>query len=132
MPSLAGIRVLVVDNEPDARGWLRTVLENCGAEVEEAESAAEALERVISRRPDVLLSDIAMPREDGYSLIGRIRALEGPVRLLPAAALTAHATAADRTRALLAGYHAHVAKPVDPSELAAVVAALAGRTVLKN
>ena len=132
MPSLAGIRVLVVDNEPDARGLLRTVLENCGADVDEAESAAEALESVISRRPDVLLSDIAMPREDGYSLIGRIRALEEPVRLLPAAALTAHATAADRTRALLAGYTAHVAKPVDPAELAAVVAALAGRTALKS
>ena len=132
VPSLAGIRVLVVDNEPDARGLLRTVLENCGAEVEEAESAAEALDAVIRRRPDVLLSDIAMPSEDGYSLIGRIRALEGPARLLPSAALTAHATAADRTRALLAGYQAHVPKPVDPSELAAVVAALAGRTVVKS
>ncbi|HEU4688630.1 MAG TPA: response regulator, partial [Vicinamibacterales bacterium] len=132
VPSLAGIRVLVVDNEPDARGLLRTVLEGCGAAVDEAESAAEALQAVISRRPDVLLSDIAMPREDGYSLIGRIRALDGPARLLPAAALTAHATAADRTRALLSGYQAHIPKPVDPSELAAVVAALAGRTVAKK
>jgi signal transduction histidine kinase len=132
VPSLAGLRVLVVDNDPDARGLLRTVLERCGAVVDEAASAAEALNAVTVRAPDVLLSDIGMPREDGYSLIARIRALEGPVRLLPAAALTAHATAADRTRALLAGYQAHVPKPVDPSELAAVVAALAGRTVVKS
>jgi signal transduction histidine kinase len=132
LPSLAGVRVLVVDNDPDARGLLRTVLERCGAAVDEAASAAEALNAVTIRAPDVLLSDIGMPREDGYSLIARIRALEGPARLLPAAALTAHATAADRTRALLAGYQAHVPKPVDPSELAAVVAALAGRTAVKS
>jgi CheY-like chemotaxis protein len=76
------------------------------------------------------LSDIAMPGEDGYALIRKVRALESPARMLPAAAFTASATAADRARALLAGFQAHIPKPVEPSELAAVVAALAGRTVV--
>ena len=132
LPSLAGLRILIVDNEADARGLLRVVLEGCGGVVDEATSAGEALERIRQQPPDVLLSDIAMPGEDGYALIRKVRGLDSPARLLPAAALTAFATATDRARALLAGYQAHIPKPVEPSELAAVVAALAGRTVVRS
>ena len=132
LPSLAGLRVLIVDNESDARALMRAVLEGCGAEVDEADGAAAALRALQTRRPDVLLSDIAMPGEDGYTLIRRVRSLDGPARMLPAAAFTAYATATDRARALLAGFQAHIPKPVEPSELAAVVAALAGRTVVKS
>jgi signal transduction histidine kinase len=131
-PSLDGITVLVVDNEADTRGLVRAILEECGARVLEAEGAGEALALIHAEAPDVLLSDIAMPGEDGYSLIRKVRAMRGPARFLPSAAFTAFATAADRARALLAGYQAHLPKPVEPSELAAVVAALAGRTLAKN
>jgi len=132
LPSLEGITVLVVDNETDTRALVRAVLEECGARVIEADGARQALAMIGADTPDVLLSDIAMPGEDGYSLIRKVRALRGPERLLPSAAFTAFATAADRARALLAGYQAHMPKPVEPSELAAVVAALAGRTVARN
>jgi signal transduction histidine kinase len=132
VPSLAGLRVLIVDDEADTRGLMRTVLEKFGATVDEAPGAAEALAMIRERRPDVLLSDIAMPLEDGYALIRQVRALDDSGRALPAAAFTAFATAQDRARALLAGFQAHIPKPVEPSELAAVVAALAGRTIVKN
>ena len=132
LPSLEGVTVLIVDNDADARALMRTVLESGGASVVEAESASSALNAIQGDPPDVLLSDIAMPGEDGYALIRKIRALSGRERLLPAAAFTASATAADRARALLSGFHAHVPKPVEPSELAAVVATLAGRTVMKS
>jgi signal transduction histidine kinase len=128
-PSLAGLHVLVVDNEADARALVAAILEGCGARVTTAESAAEAMEQIRAQRPDVLLSDIAMPGEDGYELIRKLRLLDRHGPQLPAAALTAFATSGDRARALLAGYQAHLPKPVEPSELAAVVAALAGRTV---
>jgi signal transduction histidine kinase len=126
MPSLDGLRVLVVDNEPDARALVAAVLEGCGAIVTVAASAAEALESIQRERPDVLLSDIAMPEEDGYSLIRKVRALDSGPMPLPAAAISAFATASDRARALRAGYQTHIAKPVEPTELAAVVASLAG------
>ena len=130
LPSLAGIRVLVVDNEADARALIAAVLERWGADVTTVGSAAEAIERIQQSRPDVLLSDIAMPGEDGYDLIRQVRALDNPADSpLPAAALTAYATANDRARALLAGYQAHLPKPIEAAELGAVVAALAGRTV---
>ena len=131
-PRSSGITVLVVDNEADTRALVRAILEECGARVIEADGARQALAMIEADTPDVLLSDIAMPGEDGYSLIRKVRALRGPERLLPSAAFTAFATAADRARALLAGYQAHMPKPVEPSELAAVVAALAGRTVARN
>jgi len=132
LPSLNGVTVLVVDNEADTRSLVRAILEECGARVIEADGAQQALAMIDADAPDVLLSDIAMPGEDGYSLIRKVRTLRGPARLLPAAAFTAFATAADRARALLAGYQAHLPKPVEPSELAAVVAALAGRTLARN
>jgi PAS domain S-box-containing protein len=122
--SLAGLRVLVVDDEADARELLEHVLSGCQAEVALAASAAEALEAIDRFRPDVLVSDIGMPGEDGYELIrkARERGFRGP-----AAALTAFARAEDRRRALLAGFQIHLAKPVHPGELAAVVASLADR-----
>ena len=129
LPSLIGVRTLIVENDTDARALMRAVLETCGAAVEEVETAGQAIAAIGENPPDVLLSDIAMPGEDGYALIRRIRAMPGPARMLPAAAFTAHATATDRARALLAGFQAHIPKPVEPSELAAVVAALVGRTV---
>nr|MDQ3349971.1 PAS domain S-box protein [Acidobacteriota bacterium] len=125
-PSLDGIKVLAVDDEPDARGLVRRVLEGCGASVLLASSAAEALDLIRRERPDVILSDIGMPVEDGYDLIRKVRALppeEGG--RTPAAALTAFARAEDRMRALRAGFQTHVAKPVEPAELTAVVASLA-------
>jgi PAS domain S-box-containing protein len=123
-----GLKVLVVDDEADARTLLRRLLEDCGAIVTTAASAAEALERLVVERPDVLISDIGMPGEDGYSLIRRVRAL-GPENSgnIPAVALTAYAGSEDRTRSILAGFQMHIAKPVEPTELLAVVASVAGR-----
>jgi signal transduction histidine kinase/CheY-like chemotaxis protein len=122
---LRGIRVLVVDDEPDARETLQQILEHCNAEVQTAASAREALEVLPRWRPDVLLSDIGMPGQDGYELIRRVRELppESGGRT-PAAALTAFARPEDRRRALLAGFQMHIAKPVEVKELAAVVANL--------
>ncbi|HEY2589684.1 MAG TPA: ATP-binding protein [Tepidisphaeraceae bacterium] len=127
-PSLAGITVLAVDDEPDSRGLVRHVLEACGARVLTAASSAEALQLLSQQRPDMILSDIGMPGEDGYEFLRKVRALppESGGRT-PAAALTAFARSEDRMRALRAGYQTHVAKPVDAAELAAVVASLAMR-----
>jgi len=127
-PSLEGISVLVVDDEEDARHLLTRVLEECGARVFSAGSAKDGFEIVHRERPRMIVSDIGMPEEDGYEFIRRVRRLpieEGGAT--PAAALTAFARAEDRTKALRAGYHTHVAKPVEPMELAAVVASLASR-----
>jgi signal transduction histidine kinase/ActR/RegA family two-component response regulator len=125
--SLEHVRVLLVDDDPDTRGMMQTVLVQRGAQVTAAASAAEALACVERETPDVLLSDIGMPGMDGYALIREIR--ERPkARDIPAAALTAYAHADDRGQAIAAGYQLHVAKPVEPSELVAVVASLAGRS----
>jgi CheY-like chemotaxis protein len=120
--------VLVVDDEADARDLIAVMLEKCGARVRVAASVAEALEVFAAFQPDVLLSDLAMPGEDGYDLIRRVRSLPPHAGgRIPAAALTAHARAEDRRRTLLAGFNIHVAKPFDPPELLAVVASLGGR-----
>ncbi len=127
-PQLHGLRVLVVEDEPDARELLVAVLTQCEAEVLAVSNVAEALLKLEEWRPDVLISDIEMPGEDGYALIRRIRALPAERGgRIPAAALTAYARAEDRMRALLAGFQIHLPKPVEPTELAAVVASLAGR-----
>jgi signal transduction histidine kinase/CheY-like chemotaxis protein len=127
-PSLEGITVLAVDDEPDARTLIRRVLEQCGARVLLAASASEGLESVRRERPDMIISDIGMPVEDGYTFIQQVRRLPPDQGgRTPAAALTAFARAEDRTRALRAGYQTHVAKPVEPMELTAVVASLATR-----
>jgi signal transduction histidine kinase len=125
LPSLEGVRVLVVDNEADARGLVSTILESRGAEVTTAASASEAIASIRAHRPDVLLSDIGMPGEDGYALIRQVRQLKPTEPALPAAAVTAYASAGDRAQAILAGYQAHLPKPIKPSELTTVVAALA-------
>jgi len=125
---LSGIRVLVVDDQSDARILISRVLEDSGAEVQSAASADEALRLLTAHKPNVLVSDIGMPEADGFELLKRVRALEqhegGRV---PAIALTAFARSEDRTRALRAGFVVHVSKPVDPSELIATVASVAGR-----
>src|SRR6185436_8406903 len=108
--SLDGVRVLVVDDESDARDALALVLERCGARVTVAGSAAEALAAWRRESHDVLLSDIAMPGEDGYSLIRKIASARPDARPLPAAAVTAYATSEDRQRALEAGYRDHLTK----------------------
>ncbi len=128
-PSLEGIRVLVVDDEPDARVLLTAALEGHGAQVRAVGSAAEALREIELDAPNVLVSDIGMPSEDGYSLIRKVRTLlkKSPT-VLPAAALTAYARMEDRSRAMLAGFQSHITKPIDPDELLIVVATLAGRT----
>ena len=127
--SLAGVKVLVVDDEPDARELVGELLESCGAIAVCAGSANEALALFRTFRPDVLVSDIGMPGTDGYDLIKSIRAMEdGSGATTPAVALTAFARSEDRTRAMLAGYQMHLAKPVEPAELLATVASVANLT----
>lgn len=126
-PSLEGLLILVVDDEDDTRGLLEEVLRRRGATVVSAASAEEALRAVQTRLPDVIVSDIGMPGEDGYSFIRKVRALTKNDRPVPAAALTAFARKEDRNRAMMAGFQAHVAKPVETEELLIVVASLAGR-----
>jgi PAS domain S-box-containing protein len=124
-PELNGIKVLAVEDEKDARDLLVAVLEQCGAEIKTCESVAQALDMLSEFAPDVLISDIGLPGEDGYSLIRKIRALEeGTGKRLPALALTAFARVEDRLKALTEGYNMHVAKPVEPAELALVIASL--------
>ena len=125
--ALAGLKVLVVDDQPDARQLIHRVLSDCEAEVAVASSAAEALAVIGQFRPDVLICDIGMPDQDGYDLIREVRA-NPATKDIPAAALTAFARTQDRKRSLLAGFQTHVAKPVDPAELTAAVASLAFRT----
>jgi len=123
---IEGLRVLVVDDELDARELLKALLESCKIEVRTAASAAEGMDVLKTAALDVLLSDVAMPDEDGLSFIRRVRSLsreEGG--RIPAVALTAYARLEDRTRALRAGFNAHVAKPVDPNELLAVLSSFA-------
>ena len=126
---LEGIKVLVVDDEPDARALVKRLLEDRRAQVTTAGSVAEAMERFQAERPDVLVSDIGMPGEDGYALIRKVRAL-APEQggSTPAVALTAYARTEDRLKALMAGFQVHAVKPVDATELLALVATLAGRT----
>jgi PAS domain S-box-containing protein len=127
---LDGLKVLVVDDEADTRELLRAVLGRCGAEVTTAGSAEEALDLLKQSRPDVLVSDIGMPGEDGYELIKKVRALSSEDGgKIPAIALTAYARAEDRLQVLRAGYQMHVAKPVELTELVAIVATLAGWNV---
>jgi signal transduction histidine kinase/CheY-like chemotaxis protein len=125
---LEGVRVLVLDDEADARDLLKTLLESCKMHVTTVSYAADAFEVVRRQAVDVVLSDIAMPIEDGLSFIKRVRALsreEGG--RIPAVALTAYARLEDRTRALRAGFNSHVAKPVEASELLAVLTSLVTR-----
>ena len=128
-PRLEGLRVLVVDDDCDTRQMLKAVLSECQADVITAPSAAEAIKEIQRRKPDVLVSDLGMPEQDGYELIKRVREMESAdhAARIPALALTAYAKAEDRVRALAGGYQVHLSKPVEPAELLLVVANLAGR-----
>ena len=128
LPNLAGIHVLVVDDEADARDLIQRVLREQGATVSVAAGASEALRALETMHPDVLVSDIGMPGTDGYQLMRHIRATEPKGQKLPGLALTAFARSEDRKMALLAGYQSHAAKPVDIAELVIVLAGLVGRT----
>lgn len=126
--ALNGLRVLLVDDEADARVLIGTVIAGTGAEVKACESASEALQVLTEWRPDILVSDIAMPEEDGYSFIGKVRSLPREKGgEIPAAAFTAYARDEDRQRALEAGYQMHITKPVSSGQLVAKIAELAGR-----
>ncbi len=126
---ISGIKVLVVDDEPDSRALLKRLLEDCNAIVSVAASAEEAMKLLQAERPDVIVSDIGMPREDGYGLMRRIRALPPEMGgCTPALALTAYAREEDRAKAIKAGFGHHASKPMEPAELIARVASLAGRT----
>jgi PAS domain S-box-containing protein len=122
--SLNGFKVLVVDNEADARELVSTVLRAEGAEVTTADSAEDALLELARAVPHVIVSDVGMPVTDGYSLMGRVRALSSPSALVPAIALTAYAREEDRRRALAAGFHHYLAKPADPETLVRMVGEL--------
>ena len=116
----------MVDDEVDARELVKRLLEMAGATVSVASSASEAIERILAARPDVLVCDIGMPGEDGYSLIRRLRVHEeSQTNALPAVALTAYARSEDRTKAIRAGFQNHLSKPVEPAELLAIVGSLA-------
>jgi len=126
---LEGLRVLVVDDDREAREAITAVLEEEGAVVTAVASAGAGLKEIGRRMPDVLVSDIAMPGTDGHMFIRRVRALDSARGGgTPAAAVTAYATAADQTRALLSGYQTYLPKPFEPDELVAMVARLARRT----
>ncbi len=126
--TLEGIRVLVVDDDADVRGFLRAVLEDRKATVEVASSVAEAVAAFTAKKPDVIVSDIGMPEESGHSLIRRLRALEiRGVPRVPAIALTGHNRAEDRLDAIRAGFQIHVSKPVESEEFLTIVATFAGR-----
>jgi signal transduction histidine kinase len=126
---LAGIRLLVVDDEPGSREVIANVLQGYGADVSLAENGQAALTKLFETRPDVLIADLAMPGMDGYALIEQVRALDPDFGgRTPAIAVTGYASPRDRLRALEAGYQNHVAKPVEPQELAIVIASLTGRS----
>jgi PAS domain S-box-containing protein len=132
-PTLAGLRVLIVEDEPDARELLVLALQRYGARTAAAGSVQEALGLLDEFRPDLLLSDLGMPEQDGYDMIRLLRA-RSPERCgnIPAVALTAYAKTADRVRALTSGFQAHVPKPVEPDELAAVLSNLMERSESKR
>ncbi|PPS42679.1 ATP-binding protein [Chroococcidiopsis sp. TS-821] len=126
---LTGLRVLVVDDEADIRDYISTVLEEYGARVQEVASVNAALDAIEQSPPDILVSDIGMPQEDGYSLIQKIRALAPECgKNIPAIALTAYARDEDRQRALAAGFQLHATKPIEPVQLVASIAKLVGRS----
>jgi CheY-like chemotaxis protein len=127
-PQLHGIRILIVDDDADARRLTKRVLADFGAEPTIAEGVNQALVALEASRPHVLISDLGMPELDGFELIRQVRARGYTFQMLPAIALTAYARTEDRRKALLAGFQLHLTKPVDPAELSAAIASLVGRT----
>jgi PAS domain S-box-containing protein len=130
--ALDAIRLLVVEDEADTLEFLRRLLTTHGATVLTAATAGEALSLVRDQRPDLMISDIGLPEMDGYDLIQNVRRQPSPGRDIPAIALTAYARSEDRTRALRAGYQAHIAKPVEPNELLAMIASFVELTVARK
>jgi signal transduction histidine kinase/DNA-binding response OmpR family regulator len=127
---LKGLRILVVDDEADSRDLVTAILTRCGGKVRCCESAAEALETFREWKPDLLVSDIGMPNEDGYELIKKLRKLRlKRAKEIPVVALTAYATDDDRERTLSAGFQVHVAKPIEPEALVRSIAGAAGRKI---
>ena len=126
--SLKGLKILVVDDERDAREVLWHILSERGADVTTCGSADQALSAIEGIAPDLVISDIGMPERDGYEFIRQVRMLGEPTSRVPALALTAFSRLDDRTQALLAGFQAHLAKPVDARELVSSVAAIVGRS----
>jgi signal transduction histidine kinase/ActR/RegA family two-component response regulator len=125
---LQGVKILVIDDEPDARELMKRVLSQCEADVTTAESGLDGLELIRRKKPDIIVSDIGMPGMDGYQFIREVRGLlPSEAGKTPAIALTALARSEDRTKAMLAGYQIHVAKPIEPQELVATVASLVRR-----
>jgi CheY-like chemotaxis protein len=122
--ALQGRRILLVEDEAETRGFLRALLETSGAEVHAAAGVSEAMRMLDGWQPDAVISDIAMPGEDGYSLIRRLRERDGDPRM-PALALTAYGGEEDRMRALRAGFDSFVRKPVDPEMFLETVATMA-------
>jgi CheY-like chemotaxis protein len=118
---LSGFRVLLVEDEPDARELLSLTLKVSGAQVQAVDSARAALSNLQTFKPDVLLSDIGLPVESGYDLIREVRSLPTELSKIPAVALTAFATEKDRQRALSAGFQIHLSKPVEPQALIDVI-----------
>lgn len=130
LPSLKGVRIVAVDDDQDARGLVREILNAAGAEVHTSDSAEDALAAIARLKPHVLLADLGLPHMDGFELIQRVRASDDPaVRDVVAAALTAYARSEDRARALRSGFEIHLSKPIDPAELVATMSALARRAL---
>jgi PAS domain S-box-containing protein len=128
--NLQGVRVLVVDDERDARELLEVVLRQAGAQVMTAESASTGIEALGHFAADIVISDIGMPDQDGYAFMHRLRALAGPVAAIPAIALTAYTRQEDKLRALALGFTTHIGKPVNPDDLTASVARLVSRRMV--
>ena len=122
---LDGLRVLVVDDDADNLDLIKFVFEEYNAQVTSAASAREALQGITELKPNILISDIAMPQQDGYSLIRQVRNLTEQIRQIPAIALTGQASVEARNLALKAGFSTHIAKPFDPDMLIAIVSQLA-------
>jgi CheY-like chemotaxis protein len=126
--ALDNLRVLVIDDEPDARELIRRVLSQCNAHVITAASAEEGLRVLLAQKPNVIVSDVGMPEKDGYQFIREVRSLSASDGgRTPAIALTAFARSEDRTRAMRAGYQVHISKPIEPQELIATVGSLANQ-----
>jgi len=127
---MARNKILIVDDEADSRELVSAILTRCGSEVNCCESVAEALKAVREWKPDLLVSDIGMPVEDGYDLITQLRKQRSKrAKGIPAIALTAYATREDHDRALAAGFQMHVTKPIEPETLVRSIASTVGRQI---
>jgi CheY-like chemotaxis protein len=128
VPELRGVCILAVDDDRDALALVREILEATGATVVTADSGLHAWNTIQRTKPDVLLTDLGMPHMTGFDLISKVRGADDPaIRSIPAAALTAYVRSEDRTRALRSGFQLHLSKPIEPAELMAAIASLAGR-----